>query len=398
MRKWATLLVFAGTAWPALAAKSLTVEQLGQMLDTLRGKPDAKVAQQLSEVELTERVNPAKLARWEAAFAGSRTREELTKLADAAAFLNPPAADVLRIAPPDPDTQEKMMSVAADYVKTTITRLPNFYAKRETIHFEDEPSREQVEGSGMGSAGWRNRPVQLSVSRSDPKPLHVKETYSATVTYRDGSEVHETDKVKDAKADQVPSGFTTSGEFGPILSVVVGDALRSQVTWLRWEQGATDPVAVFRYAVPVDQSNYSIGIPNGGKFEHVFPGYHGEIAIDPASGAILRLSFVAELEPPYQAIQTATMVEYATVEIGDREYICPVHGAAFSKVPVGGAAQDTQGSIATMQTQLNDVTFTEYHLFASEAHIVADEGGKKDATPPAAANATPAADSGDRGK
>jgi len=375
----------------------LSVEQLEQMLDTLHGKPDAKVAQQLSEVELEERVSPARLARWEANSPGSRTREELTRLADATAFQNPPAADVLRIAPPDQDTQEKMMSVAADYVKTTITRLPNFYAKRETIHFEDEPSRQEVVGNSAGSSGWRNRPMGMSISKSDAKPLHVKGTYSAIVTYRDGNEVHDTDKGKEPKVGEVAAGLTTSGEFGPILSVAIGDVLRGQVTWLRWEQGAVDPVAVFRYVVPADQSNYGVGIPNAGKIDHVYPGYHGEIAIDPESGAILRLSIVAELDPPYQAMQTATMVEYATVEIGDRSYICPVHGVAFSKVPLAGATQDAGGSTVTVQTQLNDVTFTEYHLFASESHIVANESGKKDAAPPAE-SATPAADPVDHGK
>jgi hypothetical protein len=33
-----------------------------------------------------------------------------------------------------------MLEMAADYVKDTITRLPNFIATRETTHFEDTPS------------------------------------------------------------------------------------------------------------------------------------------------------------------------------------------------------------------------------------------------------------------
>ena len=88
-------------------------------------------------------------------------------------------------------------------------------------------------------------------------------------------------------------------------------------------------------------------------------------------------------------------MEYATVSIGDRSYICPVHGVAFSKVPVAAAAQGAGGE--SVETQLNDVMFTEYHLFATEAHIVADEDGKKGAAPPAE-SATPAADSVDHGK
>ena len=125
MRKWAVLLFLAGSAWPAMAAKSVTVGQLEQLLDTLRGKSDGKVAQELSDLELTERVSPTRLAHWEKDFPGSKSHEALTKLADLAAFLNPPAGDVDPIPGPDSATQERMLEMAAEYVKTTITRLPN---------------------------------------------------------------------------------------------------------------------------------------------------------------------------------------------------------------------------------------------------------------------------------
>ncbi len=94
MRKWAILLFLAGSAWPALAARSVTVGQLEQLLDTLHGKSDGKVAQELSDLELTERVSPIRLAHWEKDFSGTRAHEALTKLADLAAFLDPPAGDV----------------------------------------------------------------------------------------------------------------------------------------------------------------------------------------------------------------------------------------------------------------------------------------------------------------
>jgi hypothetical protein len=175
----------------------------------------------------------------------------------------------------------------------------------------------------------------------------------------------------------------------------MGDVLRSEAaTWQRWEQrsneGASEPAAVLRYAVPEEQSNYMVGIPSGGKVEEIYPGYHGEIAIDPATGAILRISLVSELPSPYQAMQTAILVEYATVTIGGQSYFCPAHGVAFIKVPVAQAAAPQAGSTVNVQTQLNDVAFTQYHLFRSNARIVTGESGQGDAPAGSPADAAPA--------
>jgi hypothetical protein len=128
--------------------------------------------------------------------------------------------------------------------------------------------------------------------------------------------------------------------------------------------------------VPQDQSNYAVRIPNGTKIEELHPAYHGEIAIDPETGAIFRLSMVAGLPPPHETMQTAVVVEFAPVTIGDRSYICPVRGVAFSKVPVASPIGNPTGMSAPMQTQLNDVAFTHYHVFGSEARIVTNESGK----------------------
>jgi hypothetical protein len=387
MGKWVTLLLLMGMALPALAAKSLSIEQLEQLLATYQGKPDAHVAQELADVELTERVSPDRLAKWEKNFPGPKTHETLMRLADAAEFLKTPALDLVPIPAPDNDTQEKMLSLASDYVKTTMTRLPNFSATRETTHFEDAPSQEQVMATSAAPAGWRMKPLGLGIGKTEAKPMHSTGTSSTTVTYRDGDEVHANEGAKGNKMNQPPAGLTTRGEFGPILSVVMGDVTRSQTSWSHWEKSAGDPMAVLRYTVPESQSNYLVGIPNRGKVEETYPGYHGEIAIDPATGSILRLSVIADLTGPYQAWQTAMLVEYAPVAIGDRTYICPVHGAAFSKIPVGGATPDAQGSVM-VQTQLNDVVFTHYHVFGSEARIVADDKKNSEGTAPEAAGST----------
>jgi hypothetical protein len=397
MRRWILLLLLAGMALPARAAKTLSIEQLEQLLATLRGKPDARAAQQIAEFELAERVNPTRLARWETDFPGPHMHEALTKLADQAAFAQSPAADLYPTPAPDMETQERMLSQAVEYLKTTMRRMPNFYATRETTHFEDTPSQQVVFAGGPNRMGggargsWVNG---IRTSLTEYKGLHIAGQYSAMVTFRDGAEVHDEDAAKNKKPGSAPGGLTSNGEFGPILEVVLVDAMRSQVTWLHWEQASNGPVGVFHYTVPEEQSHYGVRIPNGNKQDELFPAYHGDIAVDPATGEILRLTAEAELKPPYDSMRTAIAVEYAPVAIGEQTYVCPVRSTAYSKIPVGGAVPGADGSVM-VQTQLNDVEFTHYHLFRAESHIVADTSGKGDTTAPDASgpaipvNATP---------
>jgi hypothetical protein len=398
MRKWVVLLILVCLAWPAMAAKSVKsviVGQLDQLLGTLRGKPDRQVARELSDVALTERASPARLAHWKMEFPGSRTQEALTKLADLSAFLNPPAADVVQISVPDHEALKRMIELAVEYVKTTITRLPNFIATRETLHFEDTPSLQVAAGSipiALGQASRARYEQAITISGSEYKSLHRAGSFSSTVTYRDGHEVQDTDIERGKNRSKLATGLTTGGEFGPILSVVLGDVMHGEIAWQRWEQGASEPVVVFRYAVPEEQSNYMVGVPSRDRIKQVHPGYQGEIAINPATGAIPRISMIAEMPPPYEATQSAILVEYAPVAIGAQSYICPLRGVAFYKAPSANATVVRPGLAFYMQTHVNDVAFTQYHLFRPTARIVTNETGMGDASAesePAATTSTP---------
>jgi len=385
MRKCAILLLLWGIAFPAMAAKIMSIDQMEQLLVKLHGKPDGKVAGELEDAQLTERVSPARLARWEAEFPGKRTQEELLKLADTSAFLNPPASDVLRDPPPDLETQQRMVSMALEYVRTTTARLPDFYATRETTHFEDTLShRAEYTYSGSMAMGAHGPEGQLPTqtpgmgSTAEYRGLHSTGEYSMTVTYRGGHEVIDEDAGKRKKAEESALGLTSSGEFGPILGWVINDIIPTGVIWSRWEQGIGEPAAVFHYSVAANQSHFRIGITVGGKAQAFFPAYHGEIEIDPATGEILRLSEVADPAPPHAGMRAAKVVEYAPVNIGDHSYICPVKSVAFSTIPVPSAAEADELS-GPVQVNLNDVAFTHYHEFGSEARIVANASGSGNA-------------------
>ena len=362
-----------------MAEKSLSIEQMEATLLKLHGKPDGKVAGELEGVQLTERVSPARLAQWEADFPGKRTQEELMKLADLSAFLNPPASDVLRDPPPDKETQERMVSLAVEYVGFTTARLPDFYATRETTHFEDSlthredynyaPSMGMSEHPTMGSA----LPVATAggASATEYRGLHSTGEFSMAVTYRGGHEVISEDREKRTIEEESTLGLTSSGEFGPILGEVIEDVSHTGVAWVRWEPGVGEPAAVFRYVVPVNESHFSVRISMSGRQQELILAYHGEIEIDPATGEILQLSRVADAGPPFAMLKAAIMVDYAPVKIGERDYICPVRGVAFSEIPVPTAGM-APGSDLPIKTSLNDIAFTHYHEFGSEARILAN--------------------------
>ncbi len=381
-----------------MADKSLSIEQMEQILIKLQGKADGKVAGELEGVQLTERVSPARLAQWEAEFPGKRTREQLVKLADLSAFLNPPASDVLRDPPPDLETEERMLAMAVDYVRLTTARLPDFYATRETTHFENSISHSADYSYAPSSGRDVHGQLGSSLPTADPGMtktselwgLHGTGEFSIKVTYRDGHEVLNEETGRRANEEESSLGLTSSGEFGPILSAVITDVAHTGVAWARWEQGNGEPAAVFRYVVPANQSHFRLEMTVDGKGQALFSAYHGEIKIDPATGEILRLSEVADPAGPNAPMGAAIAVDYAPVNIGNKSYVCPVKGVAFSmvRVPTAGV---TDASEFPVRTNLNDIEFTNYHEFGSEARIVANAnpGGENGGAP---ANGVPSAD------
>jgi hypothetical protein len=394
-RKHVFLLAVAMIAWPALAesrstVQKVTLEQLKQALAADHEKPDAEVAQQLLNMELTERLSAPELARMQGELSGGKAREALQALADLSVFLSPPAQEVPEDAPPDAAAAREMLTHLVNYVNTTLRQLPNLIASRETTGYEDRPAEDIQQANAMVSLSYL--------------PLHVVGKSSVTVTYRDHKEVIDEQAAKGKKSGPRVQGLQTGGVFGPILSVVASDALKGKITWGRWEKGAGGTEAVFHYEVPKEKSEYKVQfccVPTGVDatvgYEAVMEpfselaAYHGEIAFDPASGAILRMTLETEM-PPHEVVSKAgLLVEYGAVEIGGKSYICPTRSVsvlmAHTTEPSRGA-QSAASFNGQAKTFLNDVEFGQYRRFGSETRILTGEpGDSKLQSGPAAADA-----------
>jgi len=367
------LLLFA---LPALASKPITTGQLDQLLTSAHGKTDADVARQIADLRLTERLSFARLVEMQKPLPGDKSRQALLALADESAFLTPPAAEILPKAAPDRPEQRRILGLVVAYVSKTIPQLPNFLATRASTRFEDMPQRK---------ADFVNK----------YEPLHPVALARAQVSYQDGRELLDTGakSVKDQAPDR---GLTTWGEFGPILTTVLLDAARSKLAWLHWEQGESGPLAVFTYSVPREGSHYEVDyccVPDSegrARVFHELEAYHGEMSVDTTTGAILRLKIQPDIKAGEPVSRADLEVEYAKVEIGGGSYICPARsiavsrarslgqetmemvqagphgagGAALAPVLVGATADVTE------QTLLNDVSYSQYHMFRAESRVL----------------------------
>lgn len=321
MRKLALFFFLLQITSTALAAKTVTVSQLEQLLTTARSAPDGLLAHELSDLELTERLTSVTAARLSAELPGPDSRRSLVVLADMSAFLDPPADEIPAVEKPGLDAQRKMIALTGEYLSETLHRLPDFYATRETTTFRSK--------------------VRAGISSQTLRP-DGKETW--TVFYSEGRE-----KVRDGRRPYKRSGMTTNGEFGNILETVMEDAAIGNLAWIRWEKGAAGLEAVYRFAITKRRnSHFSVdGLPSA---------YQGEIAIDPSDGSIRRVVLKAITEPGDLLSFADSAVEYGPVDLGDKVYICPLKGIAISQGP--------------RFIWLNDVVFEDYHLFRSNIRIL----------------------------
>jgi hypothetical protein len=366
------VLIPAATATPKAAGPALvTVLQLDEKLAAAHGQSDADLAEALSNLELTERLSATRVTQLAAAVPGEKSREALRILADKSVFHDPPGDEIVGGPRPDPAATRQMLVQIVNYVNTTLRQLPNLIASRDTTGFEDRPREDRVEATGIVSLSYL--------------PLHFVGRSNDTITFRDRKESVDDTLGKSTKEGRV-GGMITRGEFGPILSTVLGDALKGKITWVRWEQGPTGQLAVFNFAVPEDKSHYRVefccmqtGLSADGQAEltpfNELSSYQGEITFNPADGSILRLMLKAELPAHGLVADAGLMVEYAPTEIAGKIYICRVKSvstlAAHIQLPQGMFAQtDYRGAT---KTYLNDRSFSRYRRFGSEARILTGE-------------------------
>ena len=379
-----------------VTGERVTIEQLEKIVSDLGGSKDRDAAERLRQLDLTQRLTAERYARLRDRLPGQASSDALLALYDLSEFHDLPRADLADGPAPDPATQGKIVTSAVEFVAGVTYKMPDLFATRQLGRFED-------------LRVVRGAPQPLS---AEVKPLVIVDQSTGTVHFREGREVVETAS-KASRTKLPPNGLDTWGTFGPLLEIVMADVVNSKIGWSHWEHGQSGRLAVFRYAVPEAASHYDVrlccylgqdGLPSSFA---ATPAYHGELAIDPETGAVLRLVLKADLrrDPPLRIeqersplLRSDVLVAYGAVDIASKTYICPERtvsemtswtlglqespGPAGSKHDAVKAAKDARASMEFSRVNaINEAVFRDYHVFRSEVRIVSDPGESGSAAP-----------------
>lgn len=400
MRCAAVLGLVSLLAIPALAAdkatllETVTADQLAQRVAAEQRHGDKDLAHVLEGLELTERLSGTRRAQLTGLMHGDKSRQALTVLADASEILDLPPAEVPTDPAPTPDDQKAILARTVDFAANSVQILPRFFATRDTVRFErDTPARivrEPHPANAWIDLDSGTLHVLKSVAPQPPslRPFRFVDAKQATVLYRGEQEVSLEDAHHGDKAGP-ERGAETWGEFGPILRLILTDVLATQPTWSHWEQAASGRLAVFRFEIPRKSSHYIVRyccVPLiGNLMMHPVsdaPGYEGQIAVDPATGAVMRLLLLTH--PFYIPIERADIaVEYGYVNLGGKQYLCPRRSVTITvgHPPRGNAPPSSQdgeeGRVLSYEpektTTINDVRFDDFHMALGEMRVVPEK-------------------------
>lgn len=368
---------------PNPALRQVTVEQLEQ---NLRAMTARQIAQPLrgtdsifypqgpglhsssrddgqfepSKVELTERVSFARLNDWTASYKSPGLQHSLTAVADASALLDPPISDISNQATPSDSAQRHILDLALDYLEKAVPKLPDFYATRTTVRYED--------ATELKDLNWV----------STYTPIRFVQESKAKVLYRHGDEVVEPQRSE--PEEQSRDYLITHGTFGPLLDELRRAVqTRGEMKWVRWEKDPTGNRAGFEFEVPAAASAYLEGgccMPDsdGENSFRIQAGYREDVDIDPENGTVVRLQKKFDVHAYVPLDLDEVMIDYGPVKIGGKTYICPVRSVAIARgrsiIQLKAEDKGAFLSWGPYSTKINDMRFTDYHIFRSELRIL----------------------------
>jgi hypothetical protein len=347
-------------------AQEVTITQLRSfLLDQHKAKsPDNETAHHLNSVSLTERLTDQALNRMiNETMPGPESVEQLRLLADASIFAALPSREGPIFPAPESGAQEAMLRAGAEYAHTSLQRLPDFLAIRDTRRFDNTPQ----------ASGSRHTKPKIQ--------LHWTGEFKEQITYSDGAEIagDSAGKQTTSAETMMHPGLLSVGEFGPILSVVFSDSAQGGLRWARWEMDSVvGRLAVFRYTVPKSRSHYLVDFccytrPDDETQEFPFrdhPAYHGEVALSSDSGIVRRITIQADLESSAPILTSGLAVQYGEVEIGARAYICPVRSIAMTTLH--NHKMERIDGIG-IERHLNEIEYLDYHKFGSTSRMVPND-------------------------
>ncbi len=381
MRRLIVLIAIVLFIWlPSMAATKTTVKQLDELLADQHklARTDEATAVSLKDLHLTEQLTTAAINGLTRYDPGPLTITQIRILAADSSLLPSPPSDLPAVPVPDKAAQSAIIARAVDYATHQFATLPKLSAEKVTTRYQN--GIEYIQTNSGTSSNFANGSPELNPIN---QYLRILGEHTSPVQSEGGVELPPA-KVKGLDpASQ--NGQISQGGSGPVLGMILMDAGKGQISWLRWESIDDKQIAVFAFAVDKKQSQYRVdyccfpvkenvgsAIPVGNMggmsaahgtvttFKPFLakPGYHGQLFIDPETGTIVRLITQADLKPTDFVHQEDIRVDYSRVNIGGKQYVVPVKSVILTEVVPNG---DSYVKYSTRRT-LFDMEYRNYQL------------------------------------
>jgi hypothetical protein len=317
---------------------------------------DDELIPRIAGIDLNERLSTLTMYHLVGKYnLGAHVQQALEQLADRSALLKLPPGEQLNRPKPDAEAELATLKQSRAYVLDKLSHLPSFVANQTTTRFDDSPAALKYFETMTDHAGFRR-----------------VGTVQRQITFQDGKEVTDGPSgTNDGKRKD--NGLESRGEFGTEAAVVLMDVEKGSIAFDHWELSMAGPATVYRYSVPRESSHYEV---SNACTDHVSfhdtPGYSGEIALDPKSGAILRMTLVAESKAGDPVSHVASVIEYGPVVLGNHRSICPLRSLTFMLEEANVCAHGNH-KLQKPVAMINQTIFSNYHRFGSSATIIFDE-------------------------
>ena len=276
---------------------------------------DRQLAEFLSKVKLTEKLEARVVEDLEALDLGPYTRRALEKLrVDSQTLGASSLKQVLPdepIPPPSALEQGAILDAVRDYVANYDNNLPDFVCT-EVEHRLIAPKPGTRYGGRPGS---------------DPSYTEA-DTVTNRLSYFEHKEEKHTILVNSRPVftsyDNL-SGSTSNGDFGTMLRDLFSRRAQAHFEWARWATLRGRMTMVFTFRVAQPNSTFTIGVKDVKR--EIVAGYSGEVFVDKETRKVTRLLEVAQDIPADFPVHHAQeRLDYDYADIGGHQYLLPYRG------------------------------------------------------------------------
>jgi hypothetical protein len=303
---WALAVGLSAPAVEPPVAVSDLVSMLTSALATDRN--DKRIAHRLETIRLSERLSEETIGMLKQMGVGRATLRAS------------PSQDPLSATPAPPDAEQaKILDATRRWSAAYLASLPDFVCTRTV-----QRHRSFLQANGG-----------LSDMFADGRWV-PSDSYSGQAGYVGGRDYYRVESVDGKPSDGSREGLALEGswgEFGGLMKEILNPSREATFAWDRWEVYRARRMAVFRYAVDVKHSQYSLH-PFAAR--PVIVAHRGFIYVDPRSGAIGRLIlYGTDLEGAAPINAAGSVLDYAEAAIGGASFVLPRSAASYVRTDAG---------------------------------------------------------------